>query len=204
MNYTLEHKQKHYLNFNETGILITGSKVKTAEQFEKKSAKTGLLSMSWFIPAQNIFSFTINRLNGEIVVYNDKGEGKLKKEVLKPNDAEDGNKIADEMAELYGYNKTQNVEEPQWNIGLEYLFYFVLIAIFSWLLLKSAIEFEENGVVDLGNTRKKSAVLIIKLAAEYLGFWGCTGLITAVSGFTVFKLIKRLKSPAQIETYAKA
>lgn len=204
MNYKLEHKQKSYFNFDETGVLLTGGKVKSEEAFEKKKSKTGIMSMSWFTPVEQLFSFKVNRNTGHITLFKQKDDGKLKKEALQFDESVEGNKAADLMAETYGFEKTENEEESKGKIALEYLGYAALIGIFGWLLISSALEFEESGSVDIDTSgRKKGVKMIIILAAENLGLWGCIGVVAAATAFAGFKLMKRIISPAQIETYAR-
>jgi hypothetical protein len=204
MNYKLEHKQKSYFNFDETGVLLTGGKVKSEEAFEKKKSKTGIMSMSWFIPVEQLFSFKVNRNTGHITLFKQKDDGKLKKEALQFEESEEGNNAANLMAETYGFEKTENEEESKGKIALEYLGYAALIGIFGWLLISSALEFEETGSAGIDTSgRKKGVKMIIILAAENLGLWGCIGVVAAATAFAGFKLMKRIKSPAQIETYAR-
>ncbi|MFY0674125.1 MAG: hypothetical protein JXQ87_12030 [Bacteroidia bacterium] len=204
MNYKLEHKQKTYFNFDETGILITGAKIKSDEAFEKKKNKTGWISMSWFTPVEQIFSLKTNQLNGHVTLFKQKDDGKLKKEILRFEESDQGKMAALMLTETFGFEKTENVEESKGKIALEYLGYAALISIFGWLLIKSALEFEETGNIELeASGRKKGAEMIIKLAAENLGLWGCIGVVAVATAFAIFKLVKRLRSPAQIETYAR-
>lgn len=204
MNYKLEHKQKSYFNFDESGVLLTGGKVKSEEAFEKKKSKTGIMSMSWFTPVEQLFSFKVNRNTGHITLFKQKDDGKLKKEALQFEESEEGNNAANLMAETYGFEKTENEEESKGKIALEYLGYAALIGIFGWLLISSALEFEETGSAGIDTSgRKKGVKMIIILAAENLGLWGCIGVVAAATAFAGFKLMKRIKSPAQIETYAR-
>lgn len=199
MNYQTDNNYKKYFNFEEEGILLSMTKVKNYQDFEKKKNTTGGVNFNWFIPVEKLKEFSINEKSRNTVITYISNKGNEKTIKFAFNHADEGMSAANGLASMYGLQPAKK-EENKLMALLISLFPIALTLLFVWLVYGMAVEIEELGYYPEDESTDNRERLFAKVA-EGLGTMGTLALGGVSTLFFGYRAYTRFAKPATVHIW---